>query len=92
MPGRVFCAGGARRRIHARVEAFRRAYEVSEIPFYLSANRIVLPTDGKSILRAIRLQFPILHPGIVVLDTLNRSISGSENDPADMGAYVDRPT
>ena len=38
--------------------------------------------------RSIRDQFPDVLPGIVVLDTLNRSIVGSENDPADMGSYV----
>jgi hypothetical protein len=73
----------------ARVEAFRRAHDVKgDIPFYLSADRVVLPGDGPAIVQAIRREFSDVVPGIVVLDTLNRSISGSENDPQDMGLYV----
>ena len=72
----------------ARVEAFRRAHGVPDIPFYLSADRIVLPQDGMAIVRSIREQFPGVKPGLVTLDTLNRSIAGSENDASDMGQYV----
>jgi AAA domain len=72
----------------ARVEAFRQVHNVSDAPFYLSADRIVLPQDGAAIVQSIKSQFPDIKPGIVVLDTLNRSISGSENDPSDMGQYV----
>ena len=72
----------------ARVEAFRQVHGVLDVPFYLSADRIVLPQDGDAVLRSIRQQFPDVYPGLVVLDTLNRSISGSENDPSDMGQYV----
>jgi hypothetical protein len=72
----------------ARVEAFRKAHQVSDIPFYLSADRIVLPQDGAAVVQSIRGQFPGVKPGVVVLDTLNRSLGGSENDPSDMGQYV----
>ncbi|MCC8942002.1 AAA family ATPase [Bradyrhizobium sp. Arg68] len=72
----------------ARVEAFKREHAVTDIPFFLSADRIVLPQDGAAVVRSIRDEFPDVRPGIVVLDTLNRSISGSENDPDDMGQYV----
>jgi hypothetical protein len=72
----------------ARVEAFRRAHAVTDIPFYLSADRIVLPQDGTAVVQSVKAQFPGVKPGVVVMDTLNRSISGSENDPNDMGQYV----
>jgi hypothetical protein len=72
----------------ARVEAFRQVHSVSDIPFYLSADRIVLPQDGAAVVASVRQQFPNVKPGVVVLDTLNRSIGGSENDPSDMGQYV----
>lgn len=72
----------------ARVEAFRQMHQIVDIPFYLSADRIILPQDGAAVVQSIRKEFPQVKPGIVVLDTLNRSISGSENDPADMGQYV----
>jgi len=72
----------------ARVDAFRQVHKVDDIPFYLSADRIVLPRDAPAVVQSIRNQFPGVSPGIVVLDTLNRSIEGSENSPEDMGAYV----
>lgn len=72
----------------ARVEAFRKTHQISNIPFYLSADRLVLPQDGAAVVASVRQQFPDVKPGVVVLDTLNRSISGSENDPSDMGQYV----
>jgi KaiC/GvpD/RAD55 family RecA-like ATPase len=73
----------------ARVEAFRLAYNVPDMmPFYLSADRIVLPENGKDIIQSIKAQFPDVKPGVIVLDTLNRSIAGSENDPSDMGQYI----
>jgi hypothetical protein len=72
----------------ARIEAFRIEHGAPDIPFFLSADRIVLPQDGAAVVESIRREFPEVRPGIVVLDTLNRSIVGSENDPADMGSYV----
>jgi len=72
----------------ARIEAFRLDQGAPDIPFYLSADRIVLPQDGGAVVESIRREFSDVRPGIVVLDTLNRSIVGSENDPADMGSYV----
>jgi hypothetical protein len=72
----------------ARVAAFRIQHSVIDIPLFLSTDRIVLPQDGEAVVRSIKSQFPIVQPGIIVLDTLNRSMAGSENDPADMAAYV----
>ncbi|HZV07282.1 MAG TPA: AAA family ATPase [Gemmataceae bacterium] len=72
----------------ARVEAFRKQHDVTDLPFYLSGNRVVLPHDGPAVIKAMEDEFPHVHPGIVVLDTLNRSIAGSENAPEDMTAYV----
>lgn len=72
----------------ARVAAFRKQHSVIDIPLYLSTDRIVLPQDGEAVVRSINSQFPTVQPGVVVLDTLNRSMAGSENDPADMAAYV----
>jgi AAA domain len=72
----------------ARIEAWRLEHGAVDIPFFLSADRIVLPQDGAAVVGSIRRDFPEISPGIVVLDTLNRSITGSENDPADMGSYV----
>jgi hypothetical protein len=84
----VYFALEGQRGFEGRVEAFRSAHHVTDIPFYLTGDPILLPTDGPAIVEAIRQAFPGSEPGIVVLDTLNRSIEGSENESKDMGAYV----
>ena len=47
-----------------------------------------LAADHLQLIADIRAQVGDAVPGAVVLDTLNRSIDGSENDPEDMTAYV----
>jgi hypothetical protein len=73
----------------ARAEAFRRHHgEENDPPLYLCCNRVLLPDNGMEIVKAIEHDFPDVKPGVVVLDTLNRSIKGSENAPEDMTAYI----
>jgi hypothetical protein len=69
-----------------RIEAFRQAHNITDIPFYLSCDRIVLPQDVNAVVAAIEAQD--FRPGIVVIDTLNRAISGDENSAQDMGAFI----
>jgi hypothetical protein len=84
----AYCALEGQTGFQARVEAFRQAHNVSDgIPLRVSGDRLQLPSDTANIIKSIEDQFDI-PPGIVVLDTLNRSLEGSENDPADMGRYV----
>lgn len=84
----VYFAFEGQEGFRARVEAFRQRNTIADMPFYLSADRVTLPADGPAVVAAIRTEFTDVKPGVVVLDTLNRSIAGSENDPSDMGAYV----
>ncbi len=72
-----------------RAEAFRQRYlrEVTDpVPFYLVAARISLVKDHLELIRAVRSKS--VRPIAVVLDTLNRSIDGSESDDKDMAAYI----
>lgn len=84
----VYFALEGQQGFEARIQAFKDVHKAADIAFHLSSDRILLPQDGPAVVRSIRDQFPGVPPGIVVLDTLNRSITGSENDPADMGHYV----
>jgi hypothetical protein len=83
----AYCALEGQTGFEARVEAFRQTHKVDDIPLRISGDRLQLPSDVMAIIKSIREQFET-PPGIVVLDTLNRSLEGSENDPADMGRYV----
>jgi hypothetical protein len=72
----------------ARAEAFRRTHTISEaVPFYLLASNAKLVRDHKALIESVEGQME-LPPVCVVLDTLNRSIDGSESKDADMGAYI----
>ena len=68
-----------------RVEAFRRRHGVIDAPFYLLTDRTDLVKDHKQLIDEIGDQ---LSPALVVIDTLNRSLFGSENSDQDMTAYI----
>jgi hypothetical protein len=71
-----------------RAEAFRRTHEIEDRPwFYLLGSNAKLVRDHKALIDSIDGQTD-RPPTCVVLDTLNRSIDGSESKDADMGAYL----
>lgn len=80
------------RRQHAekldRRTAFHHQHGLSqEIRFYLVACNAKLVRDHKRLIQSIDEQTDV-PPVAVVLDTLNRSIDGSESKDADMAAYL----
>jgi hypothetical protein len=73
----------------ARIEAFRRHHGVAEAPFYLVTSRLNLIADAKQLIDDIKAQLPnSVMPGIVFIDTLNRSLVGSESKDEDMAKYL----
>jgi hypothetical protein len=71
-----------------RAEAFRRTHEIKSKPwFYLLASNAKLVRDHAALIESIDGQIDA-PPVAVVLDTLNRSIDGSESVDRDMGAYL----
>ncbi len=75
----------------ARVEAFRQAKLADDHeppPFYLMGERLDLIGDHPALIERIRQQLGEVRPVIVVLDTLNRSLAGSESSDEDMTAYI----
>jgi hypothetical protein len=72
----------------ARAEAFRRTHAIKgKVPFFLIGTNAKLVRDHKALIESINGQMAA-PPMVVVLDTLNRSIDGSESKDADMGAYL----
>ena len=85
----VYCAFEGASGFGDRAAGFRKAYKIpaeQDVPFYLSPLRMNLVRDHEALIEFIKLQ--IADPVIVVLDTLNRSLEGSESSDEDMGAYL----
>jgi hypothetical protein len=85
----VYCAFEGADGFRDRAEAFRRHHEIDpgrDIPFFLLPSHAKLVRDHQPLINAIRAQ--AVAPVAVVLDTLNRSIDGSESKDEDMGAYL----
>jgi len=75
----------------ARVEAFRQRFlpeTPDPVPFYLIADALNLVKDHADLIGCIRVQAQGSLPIAVVIDTLNRSLAGSESDDKDMAAYI----
>jgi len=74
----------------ARAAAFRSRYldGIGDVPdFFLIRERTDLIRDHQALIQCIATQCEGA-PTAVVIDTLNRSLAGSESDDKDMGAYV----
>jgi hypothetical protein len=86
----VYVACEGERGLAARAAAFKKAKtEPDDDPdFYLLTTRLDLPAQVDALILDIAAQLPPDPCGAIVLDTLNRSIRGSESKDEDMSAYV----
>jgi hypothetical protein len=86
----VYVACEGERGLAARAEAFRQTHlaESDDPPFYLLTTRLDLAAQVDALSFEVAAQLPDGRCSAIVLDTLNRSIGGSESDDGDMGAYV----
>jgi hypothetical protein len=87
----VYCAleGGAG--FAKRVEAWRRRHLADHhdpVPFWLLDVSVDVIADRGRLVAAIRAQLGEVIPAVVVIDTLNRGLNGSENDPGDMARFI----
>jgi hypothetical protein len=86
----VYCAFEGGHGYTKRIEAQRRHYgHDDDPPLYTMPGQANLIGEHSLLVRDIRSQLPEgTKPLAVVLDTLNRSFVGSENNPVDMTAYT----
>nr|WP_256378743.1 AAA family ATPase [Bradyrhizobium sp. URHD0069] len=88
----VYCAFEGQSGFEARVEAFRlhhfKETPLKPVPFYLQPVTIDLVRDHAALIKVIRETLGKTAPVAVALDTLNRSLRGSESSDEDMSAYV----
>ena len=85
----VYVACEGERGLAARTEAYRQrhlAEVIDPVPFYLVTTRIDLIRERGELIDNILAQVPGKAPVLVVIDTLNRSLVGSETD--DMPDYI----
>jgi len=85
----VYVALEGGKAFHNRVEAWRQYHQVPNANFFLVTDRLSLIEDHPYLIEDIRFQtMGMSPPGLVVIDTLNRSLDGSENSDKDMADYI----
>jgi hypothetical protein len=87
----VYCAFEGAEGFKARATAFRQQHNIdpdAAVPFYLVPLRLDLVKDHRGLIASIREQIGDTNPVSVTLDTLNRSLAGSESSDEDMTAYL----
>jgi len=87
----VYCAFEGAKGFEARKEAFQRRYlaeHQERVPFFLEPVTLDLVRDHRALIATIKTQLGETKPVAVTLDTLNRSIRGSESSDEDMTAYI----
>ncbi len=87
----VYVACEGERGLGARAAAFRRAKltEEATVPdFYLVTTRLDLVAEHQELIAAIADHLGDDQPVAICVDTLNRSIRGSESSDSDMGDYI----
>jgi hypothetical protein len=96
LQGRViYCVFEGSHGYRNRIEALRRHYEIpadEAVPFHLMPTTINLVKDRRLLIAEIKAQLADKGitdtPIIVILDTLNRSLTGSENKDEDLANYI----
>ena len=87
----VYCCFEGQSGIKARVEAFRQRHGhhlAEEVPFFLQPFTLDLVREHAELIEAVNAMLRGTRPVAVVLDTLNRSLVGSEASDTDMSNYV----
>jgi hypothetical protein len=85
--GVVYIGLEGRHGLPARIEAFKKHHDVDRALFHLVTAPLNLKKQVDVLVADIEAQL-IVRPGIVFIDTLNRSLAGSESKDEDMAAYL----
>ena len=91
----IYCAFEGGHRFKSRIEAQRRYYrelgqidEHADVPMFVMPGQAKLIAEHAKLIAEFKLQLGDVVPKLVVLDTLNRSIDGSESKDVDMTSYI----
>jgi len=72
----------------ARKEALAGHYGIDDPPLYFITTALNLAKHAEALAASIEAQLGDVKPGAVFIDTLNRSLVGSESKDEDMAAYL----
>jgi hypothetical protein len=87
----IYCCFEGQSGIKGRVEAFRQQFlaeEIEPVPFFLQPVTLDLFKHHTELIKVIRATLGETKPVAIALDTLNRSLGGSESSDTDMSNYV----
>jgi hypothetical protein len=87
----VYCAFEGAHGYKKRIEALRRRYPIApeaHVPLYVMPGQANLIQEHRTLIADIRAQLGDTTPAAVVLDTLNKSLHGSESKDEDMSKYI----
>jgi len=84
----VYVALEGKQGFSARKEAFRRHHGIESAPFYLLSTSLDLVAKSGELIASIKAQLGTDLPGVLFLDTLNRSLVGSESRDEDMARFL----
>jgi hypothetical protein len=87
----VYCAFEGAHGYKKRIEALRRHYKIADdlnVPLHIMPGQANLIKDHKLLISDLKAQLGDTAPAAVVLDTLNKSLIGSESKDVDMSAYL----
>jgi len=87
----VYCALEGAEGFGGRLEAFRRGRltaDAGPTPFFLCPTPLDLVAEHHAFAAAIMGTLGGVAPAIIVIDTVNRSLAGSESDDRDMSNYI----
>jgi hypothetical protein len=88
----IYCLFEGQLGFAKRKEAYRQYHQLSddtdEPPFYLMPIKLELVKDHQRLIDAIKAKTNGTPPRVIVLDTLNRSFTGSESSDEAMTAYI----
>jgi AAA domain len=84
----VYVACEGERGLNNRVVAWRRHNKVDSALFWLVTTHLDLAAEYQQLIQEIRDQIGQTKPSVITLDTLNRSLNGSESSDEDMAAYI----
>jgi hypothetical protein len=87
----IYCYLEGQSAASVRIEAIRQHYRndnTESAPFYLMPVTIDLVAEHLDLIAAIKNALGAMRPHVIVIDTLNRSFSGSESSDLDMTNYI----
>lgn len=92
----VYCALEGAEGFALRLKAFLKHHTSEpdardpgdDLPFYLLMTKLNLIADADALVASIAMQLSDETPGLIVVDTLNRSLAGSESKDEDMAAFL----